>query len=60
MKVLIKIGGAQLEEPAPRQELCMAIQRARQEGHRVIVVHGGGNQIRNMARKRSMRTGLVM
>ena len=46
MKVLIKIGGAQLEEPAPRQELCMAIQRARQEGHRVIVVHGGGNQIR--------------
>jgi acetylglutamate kinase len=46
MRILIKIGGAQLEQHAPRLQLCEAIERARHEGHQVIVVHGGGNQIR--------------
>lgn len=46
MRILVKIGGAQLEQSAPRRELCVAISAARAAGHEIIVVHGGGNQIR--------------
>jgi len=45
---LVKIGGAQLEQPEPRRQLCAAIHDAKQQGHEVIVVHGGGNQIRSV------------
>ena len=47
MRVLVKIGGAQLEQPGPRAALCTAIAAARAAGHELIVVHGGGNQIRS-------------
>jgi len=50
MRILVKIGGAQLEEPGPRAQLCQAIARARAEGHELIVVHGGGNQIRRLGK----------
>ncbi len=46
MRILVKVGGAQLEEAAPRTALCNAIAHAHREGHELIVVHGGGNQIR--------------
>ena len=50
MRILIKIGGAQLEQAAPRAELCKAIAAARREGHELIGVHGGGNQIRTLGK----------
>lgn len=50
MRILVKIGGAQLEEPGPRASLCAAIARAHDEGHELVVVHGGGNQIRQLGR----------
>jgi acetylglutamate kinase len=50
VRILVKIGGAQLEEAAPRLELCKALARARAEGHELVVVHGGGNQIRQLVR----------
>lgn len=50
MRILVKIGGAQLEEAGPRATLCKAIQKARAEGHELIVVHGGGNQIRQLGK----------
>jgi acetylglutamate kinase len=50
MRILVKIGGAQLEEPGPRQQLCQAVARARRDGHELIVVHGGGNQIRRIGK----------
>ena len=50
MRILVKIGGAQLEEAGPRTVLCKALARARAEGHELIVVHGGGNQIRQLTR----------
>ena len=49
MRILIKIGGAQLEQADSRHQLCSAIAKARGEGHEVVVVHGGGNQIREMS-----------
>lgn len=51
MRILVKIGGAQLEQAGPRQQLCNAIQAAKQEGHEIIVVHGGGNQIRKVGQQ---------
>jgi acetylglutamate kinase len=50
MRILLKIGGAQLEEPGPRAQLCRAIAGAHEIGHELVVVHGGGNQIRRLGR----------
>jgi acetylglutamate kinase len=50
VRLLVKIGGAQLEQPAPRAQLCQALAAARRAGHELIVVHGGGNQIRALGR----------
>lgn len=50
MRILVKIGGAQLEEPGARAQLCKAVAAARAEGHEVVVVHGGGNQIRQLGK----------
>lgn len=51
MRILLKIGGAQLEQPGPRARLAAAIAAARDDGHEVVVVHGGGNQIRAVGRQ---------
>lgn len=50
MRILIKIGGAQLEQPGPRRQLCESIHAAQQAGHEVLIVHGGGNQIRTVGK----------
>ncbi|MGE3174031.1 MAG: acetylglutamate kinase [Planctomycetota bacterium] len=50
MRILVKIGGAWLEETGPRAQLCQGIAAARRAGHEVVVVHGGGNQIRQLGR----------
>ena len=50
MRILVKIGGAQLEEAPARAALCKALAKAKAEGHELVVVHGGGNQIRQLTR----------
>ena len=45
-RVLVKVGGAQLEDAASRAGLARAVYTARDAGHEIILVHGGGNQIR--------------
>lgn len=49
MRILVKIGGAELVEPAPRAGFARAVRRARDAGHELSVVHGGGEQIRALA-----------
>ncbi len=51
MRLLVKIGGAQLAEMQARQELAQAVAAARAAGHEVLVVHGGGDQIRALSRR---------
>ncbi|MCR9243587.1 MAG: acetylglutamate kinase [bacterium] len=51
MRVLLKIGGAQLEHPESRAQLCRAIAAGRAAGHEFIIVHGGGNQIIQLSRR---------
>lgn len=50
MRLLVKIGGAPLEQPEPRMAFCRAVAAARAAGHELVVVHGGGNQIRTLCR----------
>lgn len=49
MRILAKIGGAQLEEPGARTALARSLRLAQEAGHEIVVVHGGGNQIRALA-----------
>jgi acetylglutamate kinase len=42
MKLVIKIGGQQSEEPKTRRDLARQIAELRRSGHKVAVVHGGG------------------
>ena len=51
MRVVAKIGGAQLEAAGPRAALATAVASATAAGHDVVLVHGGGNQIRAWAKR---------
>ncbi|MBL8863174.1 MAG: acetylglutamate kinase [Planctomycetes bacterium] len=51
MRILVKVGGAQLEEPGPRAQLARSVAGARRAGHEIVLVHGGGNQIRDLVRR---------
>lgn len=50
MRILAKVGGAQLEQPAARAALCRSVARAKAAGHEIVLVHGGGNQIRSLVK----------
>lgn len=45
-RLLVKIGGAQLTFAQSRAELAQSVAAARTAGHEIILVHGGGDQIR--------------
>ena len=45
-RILVKFGGAGLEDAASRAGLARALYAARDAGHQIILVHGGGDQIR--------------
>jgi acetylglutamate kinase len=51
VRILVKVGGAQLEQPAARADLCRSVAAARAAGHEIVLVHGGGNQIRDLVRR---------
>jgi hypothetical protein len=51
VRILAKIGGAQLEVPERRAQMALAVRRAIDAGHEVVVVHGGGNQIRELGKR---------
>ena len=42
MKIVIKLGGAALEDKTTLQKCAHAIVELANDGHRVTVVHGGG------------------
>ena len=42
MKIVIKIGGAALEEEATLHKCARAAVEMARDGHKVAVVHGGG------------------
>jgi len=45
MKVVVKIGGAALDNPSTRRKCAHAVAELAKDGHRVAVVHGGGSAL---------------
>ena len=45
MTIVVKIGGAALEDAATLRKCARAIAELAQDGHRVAVVHGGGSAL---------------
>jgi acetylglutamate kinase len=54
LRLLVKVGGAQLEEPEARKSLVRSVVLARRAGLEIVLVHGGGNQIRALGRRLSL------
>lgn len=50
-RILLKIGGAQLESDGARAELARSIADARGDGLEPVIVHGGGPQIRALSKR---------
>ena len=49
MILVIKLGGKVLEEEKPRLRLCEQIGVLAHQGHRIVVVHGGGKQVTDLS-----------
>jgi acetylglutamate kinase len=45
VKIVIKVGGAALEDKATLHKCALAMVELARDGHRVVVVHGGGNAL---------------
>ena len=45
MKIVVKIGGAVLEDRSTLRKCCRSVVQLAQDGHRVAVVHGGGGAL---------------
>jgi acetylglutamate kinase len=58
-RVLIKLGGAALDTDLTLEVVSEAIQRYRQLGYKVILVHGGGPAINNELRQRGITWNFV-
>lgn len=52
--ILIKLGGAALQEPALVQSLCQDLQAIRSVGIKVVLVHGGGPAINQELKARGI------
>lgn len=50
-RILVKVGGAQLEAAEARAELAASVVDARDNGVEVVLVHGGGPQIRAFSKR---------
>jgi acetylglutamate kinase len=51
VKLVVKIGGAALDDPALVREFARATTRLVEDGHRVAVVHGGGAALTRVLRE---------
>lgn len=58
MKVLIKLGGTLLEEPAVRNDLARQLAEVRRQ-HQLAVVHGGGKQVTRFLDDRGVKSRFV-
>jgi acetylglutamate kinase len=59
VKLLVKLGGTLLDDAATRDRLMPQIVAARQEGHRVAVVHGGGKQMTRYLAERGIESKFI-
>jgi len=48
MTIVVKIGGTAIEDAATLRKCAKSIAELAQDGHRVVVVHGGGGALTRM------------
>jgi acetylglutamate kinase len=58
VKILIKLGGTLLEEPAARRDLARQLAAVRRD-HELVVVHGGGKQVTLFLDARGVKSRFV-
>lgn len=58
MKVLIKLGGTLLDDPASRQNIARQLAEVARR-HRTVVVHGGGKQVTRYLQERGVESRFV-
>ena len=51
MILVVKLSGKVLEEDKPRNHLCRQLVQLDRDGHRLIVVHGGGKQLTDLSNR---------
>ena len=44
-RILVKVGGAILDDAGTRGRFAASVNAARERGHEVVVIHGGGAQV---------------
>lgn len=59
MKLLIKLGGALLDQPESRFRIAEEIRALAIDGHRVVVVHGGGKQMTRLLEAQGIQSQFV-
>jgi acetylglutamate kinase len=59
MTIVVKIGGAALEDAATLHKCARAIAELAQDGHRVAVVHGGGSALTRMLKQLGKQSQFV-
>ena len=58
MTIVVKIGGAAIEDAATLRKCARSIAELAQDGHRVAVVHGGGSALTRMLNRLGKRASL--
>jgi acetylglutamate kinase len=58
LKVLIKLGGTLLDEPASRHDLALQLSAVSRK-HQLVVVHGGGKQMTRFLEERGVKSQFV-
>ena len=59
MIIVVKVGGAALEDLATLRKCARAIAELAQDGHRVAVVHGGGSALTRMLKRLGKQSEFV-
>jgi acetylglutamate kinase len=59
VKIVVKIGGAALEDAATLRKCARAIAELAQDGHRVAAVHGGGTALTRMLQQLGRKSEFV-
>jgi acetylglutamate kinase len=59
VRILVKLGGTLLDDPASRARLAGEIVAARRQGIEVVVVHGGGKQMTRFLSERGVESRFV-
>ena len=59
MKLLVKLGGTLLDAAESRRSLAAQVAQARQAGHEIVVVHGGGKQMTRYLAERGVESRFV-